>query len=202
MANEPGLSDRSIFVLQQTIDYFDHFWKSLTPWTPEERISIFQRLRVPYWTPARLDPALDGGGAAPAAAQGPVEGRGRDEPFHRHSRTDAGGGELQGRMRRFFERSGYAFVKVLGQGSQGVAALLEFAGQKLVVKWSQELPALVTEMWAMRKMVGARHVVQVSECFFLAPAPWAPPGRFVKPGFFSFFSAKAGPAVCLTCSWF
>lgn len=84
-------------------------------------------------------------------------------PFAQATRSDTGGDTMQDQMRRFFEEIGYTFVKVLGAGSQGVAALFEYAGQKLVIKWSQELPALATEMWAEKKMVGARHIVQVSE---------------------------------------
>lgn len=157
MANRQSLSDRTIFVLQQTIDYFDHFWKTLTEWPGEARIPIFQRLRIPYWSPARPDPALNA-----QAYAGPV-GRGRNVPFTQATRSDTAGDTMHDQMRRFFEGLGYSFVKVLGAGSQGVAALFEFAGQKLVVKWSQELPALATEMWAEKKMVGARHIVQVSE---------------------------------------
>ncbi|POS69723.1 hypothetical protein DHEL01_v211885 [Diaporthe helianthi] len=155
MANRHSLSDRSIFVLQQTIDYFDNYWRTLTEWPAHERIPVFQRLRIPYWSPARPDPAL--GNAQPQA--GPL-GRGRNVPFAETTRSDTGGDSDQGRMRRFLEDMGYTFVKVLGAGSQGVAALLEFAGQRLVMKWSQELPALATEMWAEKKMVGAEHIVQ------------------------------------------
>lgn len=159
MANQQGLDDLSIFVLQQTIDYFDNFWKTLKTWEPYERVSIFEKLPVPYWSPARPDPALDENRQAAVSAA-----RGRNWPFHRATRTDAASGvALEQRMRVFFEGSGYTFVKVLGAGSQGVAALFEFAGQRVVIKWSQELPALATEIWAMRKMVGARHIVQVSE---------------------------------------
>lgn len=174
MANRQGLSDRSIFVLQQTIDYFDNFWKTLREWTGQERIPVFQRLRIPYWSPARPDPAFNG---QPPA--GPV-GRGRDVPFAQATRSDTGGDTMQDQMRRFFEEMGYTFVKVLGAGSQGVAALFEYAGQKLVIKWSQELPALATEMWAEKKMVGARHIVQVSE-FFEAWFPQPPPPLSLSP---------------------
>lgn len=162
MAEGQGLGHKPTFVLQQTIDYFDNFWKSLTVWNPHERISIFERLRIPYWSPARPDPALDENNQAAGRV-----GRDRHVPFHRVTRSDAGGGDgmMQDRMMNFFRQSGYAFVKILGAGSQGVAALFEFAGQRIVIKWSQELPALISEMWAMKKMVGARHVVQVSECF-------------------------------------
>lgn len=160
MAERQGLGHKPTFVLQQTIDYFDNFWKSQRVWQPHERISIFERLPIPYWSPARPDPALNENNQA----VGPV-GRGRHVPFYRATRSDAGSGNaIQGRMMRFFQRNGYTFVKILGAGSQGVAALFEFAGQRLVIKWSEELPALVTEMWAMKKMAGARHVVQVSEC--------------------------------------
>ena len=167
MANRPSLSDRSIFVLQQTIDYFDNFWKTLTEWPAEERIPIFQRMRIPYWTPARPDPAYTG---PPGAPTGPV-GRGRDVPFDQLGRSDSGGGAMEDRMKRFFEDMGYTFVKVLGAGSQGVAGLFEYAGQRLVVKWSTELPALATEMWAEKKMVGARHIVQVSGVFWSSIPP-------------------------------
>lgn len=179
MANpdRQGLDSRSKFVLQQTIDYFDNFWRYLKEWQPQ--ISVFERIRIPYWSPARPDPYLNDNNQPP----GPV-GRGRDRPFHVVARTDAGGGPLQDQMRRFFEASGYTFVKILGAGSQGVAALFEYAGQRLVIKWSQELPALVTEMWAMRKMAGARHVVQVSECS-QRPIPFAPNSRvYLSRGWF------------------
>ncbi|KKY35551.1 putative serine threonine protein kinase [Diaporthe ampelina] len=158
MANRQSLSDRSIFVLRQTIDYFDNFWKTLTEWQPHDRVSIFQRLRIPYWSPARPDPALLGGDQRQQQQQA---GQGRNVPFHVGTRSDTGGASaLQDQMRRFFESQGYTFVKVLGAGSQGTAVLFEHAGQKVVVKWSTELPAMATEMWAMRKMVGARHIVQ------------------------------------------
>lgn len=160
MANPQGLDDRSKFVLQQTIDYFDNFWRTLTVWEPYERIPIFERLRIPYWSPARPDPALDEN----SQATGPAKRR-RDVPFRKVKRSDAGeGAAIEEKMRKFFKAGGYTFVKILGAGSQGVAALFEFSGQRLVIKWSDELPSLVTEMWAMRKMVGARHIVQVSEC--------------------------------------
>lgn len=160
MANQQGLDDLSKFVLQQTIDYFDNFWKIVKTWEPYERVSIFERLPIPFWSPARPDPALDENQQAAVAAAR----RGRDLPFHRVTRTDAaGGGAVEERMRIFFGESGYTFVKVLGAGSQGVAALFELAGQRVVIKWSQELAAMSTEMWAMRKMAGARHIVQVSE---------------------------------------
>ncbi|KAG6356959.1 hypothetical protein INS49_014834 [Diaporthe citri] len=159
MANQQGLDHLSRFVLQQTIDYFDNFWKTSKVWEPYERVSIFEKLPIPYWSPARPDPALDEDQQAAVTAA-----RRRDLPFHRVTRSDAAGGDaLEERMRVFFEESGYTFVKILGAGSQGVAALFEFAGQRVVIKWSQELAALATEMWAMRKMVGARHIVQVSE---------------------------------------
>lgn len=162
MANQESLSDRSIFVLRQTIDYFDNCWKTLTTWQPHDRISIFERLRIPYWSPRRPDPAVDADNPhLQQAARGPV-GTGRDVPFHLTTRSDTGGaGPLQDRMRRFLEEQGYAFVRVLGAGSQGTAALFEHAGQRVVVKWTMEPPAMVAEMWAMRKMVGARHIVQV-----------------------------------------
>ncbi|KAL2288862.1 hypothetical protein FJTKL_03508 [Diaporthe vaccinii] len=169
MANPQGLDDLSKFVLQQTIDYFDNFWKTLEVWEPYERVSIFERLRIPYWNPARPDPAFDENQQAAVTAAG-----GRNVPFHRVTRSDAAGGDaVEQRMRIFFEESGYTFVKVLGAGSQGVAALFEFAGQRVVTKWSQELAALSTEMWAMRKMVGARHIVQVSESFPSSQTFWS-----------------------------
>lgn len=162
MANPQGLDDLSKFVLQQTIDYFDNFWKKLELWEPYERVSIFERLRIPYWNPARPDPAFDENQQAAVTAAG----GGRNRPFHQVTRSDAAGGDaVEQRLRIFFEESGYTFVKVLGAGSQGVAVLFEFAGQRVVIKWSQELAPLSTEMWAMRKMVGARHIVQVSESF-------------------------------------
>ncbi|KAK7708436.1 hypothetical protein SLS63_013474 [Diaporthe eres] len=156
MANPRGLDDLSKFVLQQTIDYFDNFWKTLEVWEPYERVSIFERLRIPYWNPARPDPAFDENQQAAVTAA-----RRRNRPFHQVTRSDAASGDaIEQRMRIFFEESGYTFVKVLGAGSQGVAVLFEFAGQRVVIKWSQELAPLSTEMWAMRKMVGARHIVQ------------------------------------------
>jgi hypothetical protein len=154
--NQQGLSSRSIFVLQQTIDYFDNFWKTLSEWTGQERVPVFKRLPIPYWSPTRPDPAFNGQPPAP-----PV-GRGRNVPFSQAARSDSSGNMMQDNMMEFFQDMGYTFVKVLGAGSQGVAALFEYAGQKIVIKWSQELPALATEMWAAKKMVGARHIVQVS----------------------------------------
>lgn len=169
MANRQGLDDLSKFVLQQTIDYFDNFWKVLKVWEPYERVSIFEQLRIPYWNPARPDPAFNENQQAAVTAA-----RGRGVPFHRVTRSDAAGGDaMEERMRIFFEESGYTYVKVLGAGSQGVAALFEFAGQRVVIKWSQELAALATEMWAMRKMVGARHIIQVSESFPSSHTFWS-----------------------------
>lgn len=35
----------------------------------------------------------------------------------------------------------------------------------MVLKYSTEIEAIVTEMWAMRKMIGAQHILQVNSNF-------------------------------------
>lgn len=154
-----NLSWPELFRLRQTIDFFDNFWKKQKRWDPNARIPIFERLPIPFWDPPRPDPAYRN----PQVTQDDASGR--NVPFHHSPRTDSSSDSpMVDQMRRFFEglNMGYTMVKVLGAGSQGVAVLFDFNGEKIVMKWSTELRAMVTELWANRKMVGARHIVQVS----------------------------------------
>ncbi|KAJ0116909.1 serine threonine protein kinase [Diaporthe amygdali] len=151
------LSWPELYRLRQTIDFFDNFWKKQKRWEPRERVPIFERLPIPFWDPPRPDPAYRN----PQVTQDDASGR--NVPFHHSPRTDSSSDSpMVDQMRRFFEglNMGYTMVKVLGAGSQGVAVLFDFNGEKIVMKWSTELRAMVTELWANRKMVGARHIVQ------------------------------------------
>lgn len=182
------------FYLQYTNDYFDHFERGYRgDWHARRRRDVFETHTVPRWDSARRDPALaptqggypdrrsapasasaSGGALAPTLAQW---NRTRPRrPFRTNKRRDDGAGRgVDEALRLRFERIGLRMVRVLGAGSQGLAVLFEREGAdgggggRLVLKWSAEFRFMVPEMWTMRRMVGARHIIQASQRSFGFP---------------------------------
>lgn len=163
---EINLSDREArrysrktrWFLQRGIDYFDHYRRgALRHWRDHERQPIYTQFPIPFAAPAVPDPAV--------ADENPTITARPDRPFRDIRRRDdtAGGRTVPDDLRRLIESVNFRMVKVLGAGSQGLAVLFESTtdGSKVVFKWSNEVFETAREMWCMRQLVGARHIVQV-----------------------------------------
>lgn len=153
--------------LQYSHDYFDHFHRNAPyPGIPARR-ATFSRFPIPRWPSSRRpDPALNN----PSRPLGPQFRDRRGEEFFYELRTDDGAGRVvDAGVRELLEARGVEVGRVLGAGSQGLAVKVRVEGRELVVKYARDVQTMVVEMWAMREMVGARHIVQVSwwgrECF-------------------------------------
>lgn len=157
--------------LRTNIDYLDHrnFGAHLD-WDHDTRLDELMGDLPPVHNPAQLDRAL-----RPPVPNDPMDLRNyaRERlPFHLLGRTDDGNGQFEDRA--FVEALqgdatvGLRFERVLGAGSQGLAMLFSLTetGEKLVVKTSTGYGSMVAEMWAMRHLVGARHIVQVCQVSF------------------------------------
>lgn len=151
----------STYLLQRSIDYFDH-WRlgRLGVWNDREREDTFTAWKpLPVFEIPREDPVVAAGNVTIPARQ--------YRPFSQIRRIDDGAGRtVKPALRRRLEGLGWRMVKILGAGSQGLAVLFESMEdngpqRNLVFKWSSEVRSTNLEMWCMRQMLGARHIVQV-----------------------------------------
>lgn len=151
--------DRAKLTLQYSHDYFDYFHRNERWPGIEARSAIFKAAPIPKWVVnRRTDPVVN-----ISRPMGPQTRDRTGEEFWRYERTDNGAGRVvDPGMRQKLEALGIEIGAVLGAGSQGLAVAMRFKGTKLVVKYADDLQTMVVEMWAMRQMVGARHIVQVS----------------------------------------
>lgn len=146
------------FYMQYSLDYFNYFMQGES--YPGDREDIFQDFIIPTNRTRRQDPALLG-----RSSRRPTH-RERKE-FWKHRRTDDGAGrEVNPDIQALLEAQGFVMGPILGAGSQGLAISVTFNGHKMVLKYSKEIEAMVTEMWAMRKLIGAKHIVQVRRRVF------------------------------------
>lgn len=158
MAEEaPKLSKRTKFHLQRGIDYFDHYRRQdLRHWKDDVRRPIYAQFPIPFNQSVQPDTTI-------VDPDEPIPER-EYRLFSQIRRIDDGAGRtVPENLRANLEDIGWRFVKILGAGSQGLAMLFESVddGSKAVFKWSTEVFSTAREMWAMRQMVGARHIIQV-----------------------------------------
>lgn len=163
MASSPSrervLQQKTKIMLQYSHDYFDYFQRDEPyPGIPARR-AVFTTFPIPRWASSRRpDPALN-----PSRPIGPQIRDLTGREFSRETRTDAGSGrEVDPNLRQRLEAAGIEIVRVLGAGSQGLAVAVKFMDERMVVKYATDIRSMVVEMWAMKEMVGARHIVQVS----------------------------------------
>lgn len=161
---------RTYFHLQRGIDYFDFFRHGqIRHWNDRARQPVYMEFPVPYNRAVLPDESI-------SDPDQPIPEH-QYVPFRQIRRIDDGSGRtVPEQLRRHIASIGWNMVKVLGAGSQGLAVLFESVrdGKKAVFKWSSEVFNTATEIWAMRQMVGARHIIQVS--FHLQP-PLIPSSR-------------------------
>lgn len=161
--NNPAARDelrRTFINYQRGVDYFEYYRRGwLRYWDDDQREQVYTRYPIPANSQTFPDESI-------SDPNRPVPRR-PTRPFSEIRRIDDGAGrEVPGSMRRRVEALGFRLVKILGAGSQGLAVLFESAndGSKAVFKWSTEIFSTAMEMWCMRKMVGARHIIQVRIC--------------------------------------
>lgn len=163
----PRLSTRTKYHLQRGIDYFDHYRRQdLRRWREHERRPIFAQFPIPFNQSFQPDTTI-------VDPDEPIPER-EYRLFSQIRRIDDGAGRtVPENLRANLEDIGWRFVKILGAGSQGLAMLFESTddGRKTVFKWSTEVFSTAREMWAMRQMVGARHIIQVRLHMSLNHAP-------------------------------
>lgn len=156
------------YYLRRGIDYFDFFRRGeLRRWNDAVRQPIYMDMSIPVNLVAQPDASI-------SDADQPIPER-RYLPFSQINRTDDGAGRtVPHNMKRNIESLGWRMVKILGAGSQGLAVLFESVndGSKAVFKWGSEVFSMAIELWAMRQMVGARHIIQVR--FHAVQTPLAP----------------------------
>lgn len=146
---------RAKMELQYSIDYFEHYHRGRHYSDPNARKPIFREFPIPYWDPPRPDPAF----TRPARLRTDKE----RTPFREYLRTDSeANGAIPEVVLKTLKDFGLTLVRVVGSGSQGIAALFQYHDQKVVLKWGTDVECMVLEMWAMRQLVGARHIIQVS----------------------------------------
>lgn len=149
-------------ILRRSIDYFN-YWRcdTLRYWRDSERRPIYSQFPIPYEPRTGPEHAF-------VHPDADVPERGIHH-FRDIARTDEGPGgrTVPASLEGYLGRLGYRMVKILGAGSQGLAVLFEETntGDKFVFKWSLDIYSIATEMWCMRQMVGARHIIQVQFCF-------------------------------------
>lgn len=145
------------YYLRRGIDYFDFFRRGeVRRWNDAARQPIYMNMFIPV----NLLPQAD---ASISDPNQPIPNR-QYLPFSQINRTDDGAGRtVSHNMRINIESLGWRMVKILGAGSQGLAVLFESVndGKKVVFKWGEEVFSMAIELWAMRQMVGARHIIQV-----------------------------------------
>lgn len=163
-----GISRETAFYLRRGIDYFNYFRRGeIRNWNENVRQSIYMQFPIPFNRTFVPD-----AGIADPEQPSPIR---RYLPFSQVKRTDDGAGRtVPQNIRRNIESLGWRMLKILGAGSQGLAVLFESVndGSKAVFKWGSETFSMAVELWAMRQMVGARHIVQVR--FHTVQAPLAP----------------------------
>lgn len=158
-SRERLLERKTKITLQYSHDYFDYFQRDQPyPGIPARR-TVFATFPIPRWESSRRpDPALN-----PSRPLGPEIRDRTGQEFWRSTRTDAGSGrEIDPNVRQKVEAVGIEIGRILGAGSQGLAVAIKFKGEQMVVKYATDIQSMVVEMWAMKEMVGARHIVQVS----------------------------------------
>lgn len=169
MAEEAERSRReTLFYLRRGIDYFDFFRRGqLMRWNDDVREAAYMQFPIPVNEVAQPDAGI-------ADPDQPIPTH-QYVPFRRIRRTDDGAGRtVPEDLRRNIESIGWRMVKILGAGSQGLAVLFESVddGSKAVFKYGTEIFTSAIEMWAMRQMVGARHIIQVR--FHSIQVPFTP----------------------------
>lgn len=176
LSREQRLERKTKLVLQYSHDHFDYFHRDASyPGVPARR-AIFTTFPIPRWTSSRrLDPALH-------PLRGPQTRDRTSQEFWRATRMDTGSGRvIDLGMRQKLEALGIEIGNILGAGTQGLAVAIRYNGKRMVIKYATDIQAMVVEMWAMREMAGARHIVQVSEetrlswskpLIFDADQPW------------------------------
>lgn len=153
------LEQKAKITLQYSHDYFDYFYRNAPYPGIADRRDILRSFPIPRWvTSRRPDPALN-----PSRPIGPQIRDRTGQEFWRHTRTDSGTGRvIDPDVRQKLEALGIQIGRVLGAGSQGLAIAIKFNGKVMVVKYATEVQPMIVEMWAMKEMAGARHIVQVS----------------------------------------
>lgn len=158
LSREQRREQKTKLALQYSHDYFDYFYRDAPyPGVPARR-GVFTAFPIPRWTSSRRpDPALD-----PLRVLQVRDRKGQE--FWRATRMDTGGGRsIDPGIRQKLEALAIEIGSILGAGSQGLAFAVRYDGEKMVVKYATDIQPMVVEMWAMREMAGARHVVQVSK---------------------------------------
>lgn len=141
--------------LQYSIDYYEHYHRGEAYGGQRARRPIYRDFPLPYWDPPRPDPAF-----TPPARLRADEDR---VPFRKYLRTDTDTKEdINEQILQTLREHGLDLIRVVGAGSQGLAALFQYGDEKVVLKWGKDIECMVLEMWAVRQLVGARHIVQVS----------------------------------------
>lgn len=159
MANPEDLDYFTKEAIQYSMDYFDYFMKGQSYEGYNKRLPILRKFQVPRWDPPREDPALKPPGDGPVNSLSIPRFR---VPFRQHSRNDSGANRsVNEELEESLENLGLKLIRVVGAGSQGLAVLFQCGDHKIVLKWGTDVEAMVIEMWAMRKLAGARHIVQV-----------------------------------------
>lgn len=161
-SRERTLERKAKITLQYSHDYFDYYHRDEPyPGIPARR-DVFNTFPIPRWVSTRRpDPALN--------PSWPIGSQIRDrtgQEFWRFTRTDDGTDrQIDPNLRQKLEALGVEVGQILGAGSQGLAVAVKFKGTRMVVKYATDIQSMVLEMWAMKEMVGARHIVQVSKIF-------------------------------------
>ncbi|CAN8103641.1 unnamed protein product [Discula destructiva] len=157
-AREQRIRRMTRTTLQYSHDYFDYFHRDEPyPGIPA-RHAAFHTFPIPRWTSSRRpDPSLN-----PSRPLGPRIRNRTGHEFFYELRTDNGEGcVIEPRVRQRLEAVGIEVGRILGAGSQGLAiAIKDQRKNNLVVKCATDVQTMVVEMWAMKEMAGARHIVQ------------------------------------------
>lgn len=158
-SRERLLERKTKITLQYSHDYFDYFQRDEPyPGIPARR-TVFTTFPIPRWVSSRRpDPVIN-----PSRPVGPEIRDRTGQEFWRSTRTDTGSDRaIDPNVRQKLKAVGIEIGRVLGAGSQGLAVAIKFKDKRMVIKYATDLQSMVVEMWAMKEMVGARHIVQVS----------------------------------------
>lgn len=143
-----------VWQMQYSADYFDFFMRGRRYPGSNIRQNVFENFSIPRNRVPRADPAL--------RPQRRPRTRIR-RAFWRHRRTDDGSSEeIDEHLKVRLQKQGFTIGRILGAGSQGLAIEVHHQGKRMVLKYSTHIEAIVTEMWALRKLVGAQHILQAS----------------------------------------
>lgn len=160
---DPNWHPNALWRLRMNIDYLDYrAFGRIDEWDWDTRFEALMdtgEIFPPVYNPPRPDRAL-----LPPHPHDRSDWRNyaRDRyAFHILGRTDDGAGQTEDRAFNEAVRGyGLEFKRILGAGSQGLAMLFEYEGANVVVKTSTAYGGMVAEMWAMRHLMGAKHIVQ------------------------------------------